>query len=1078
MPRSERVILDEDLQNRYIEHLRSVRSLSPEDVAAISEIFTQAVELASGDYSTEAFKFVVRLWLAVFKDRCGGSSLEKELLESRPRVVNLCINNLSYKAYLACTAPLPGSQFWADTVARTLQFEALSKGELRFSNANIIAFLNGTSDIQTKRRMVATFLRKALLYSRHGHDFSTILSAFIHYTGIIGDGHLLLIGPEHSVYQKALSILSRPRGNVSVFSHIHMIEGIVMRSEYANKHILSNLLSSLATYTATTRPSAALEYWKFKTLELKSSSDEFLTLHDLLIAMWALFRLQQYEECLELHRKYPSLHNDQQIDTFLRISEKTKDWKHLQKQFEDMYGRGDLPYVQHYAIVMNALASIKVVKEVDELFEQLQRRNLSPSCEVYGAVIKSKLATHDFDGAEEWFDKLLKSYEEGKVTQGNVARVHALVFDLHFHASALPKLMKALHSVIERQKSCSVPLIDTKLYCNLITAVGSNYGVKELEEIWDIAERFSMKTEDVYEKMINALTRFGDYERADTLCFEAHMESSVPFNSSLIYKAQLKNLRSWHNATTDGDLKTHLARKAVSVLRRLDQGKVSLKDRTNLLVEAIKFELSVNRRNTARSYLEQAKALESLNEEHFLPFLRYHCQARSYKGASTVLELYREMAANKIDITSKTYVYLIRALIEIDRSNAAKYTNTYKLLESVFELYGLSMFEHIKPMRTSAEDIHYHAENLLKIVSLYVTATTHQIEANMDLVVHFLNQMKDRLGNKIPVRFRLAIFKEMGHLYHLTGDNVTAKKLVLNALDELLDVADNFRKGVSNESALEPQLPKLLQLDIRQVMEILVPILREMKALPDEYELITHSLLQRNVHLAGPLFRTLIEHILKGEVGESKINVILDICERFLVASNWTEVSIAKKQQYIYKLFILCLARRMPEERIFKTYSLLNKFYNVKSIKTLKSELSNVKYPLGKLEQSLDEYGDLTSFRWTTNTLFKDPHKFFVPGRNLPTRNTMDPRMTAKIYSFLGKYCEDDRSKAFKLFDKYPETVEYLLYFGLARTRLQTFRNEIDKIQPPLASSANEGRKNRRYRTLRALRRTMNITSR
>lgn len=90
----------------------------------------------------------------------------------------------------------------------------------------------------------------------------------------------------------------------------------------------------------------------------------------------------------------------------------------------------------------------------------------------------------------------------------------------------------------------------------------------------------------------------------------------------------------------------------------------------------------------------------------------------------------------------------------------------------------------------------------------------------------------------------------------------------------------------------------------------------------------------------------------------------------------------------------------------------------------------------------------------------------------------MDPRMTAKIYSFLGKYCEDDRSKAFKLFDKYPETVEYLLYYGLARTRLQTFRNEIDKIQPPLASSANEGRKNRRYRTLRALRRTMNITSR
>lgn len=1074
----ERVILDIELQERYISYLREAGKLSEEDLTAISGFFNQAIELASGELSKEAYGFVVKFWLTVFREHRGGPALQRILLRSKDKVVNLCVNNLDYVKYVECMGHVPGKE-WADTVAQTLRFQVLGKGELQFDSSSIRAFLRGDHDLEAKRRMLATFLRKALLYSLK-YDMPKVVSAFFGFANDVGDGNLLLIKPEHAVYRQALALLSFPGEKTSVAAHIQLLGRLLLGTENGDKAVFSNLLTSLMTAIAQKRPQVALEYWKYKAESLvvpKPKVNEFLTLHDLLTAMWALLRKNDYQECLELYPKYPHLHSDQQIDIFLKISEKTKDWQHLQKQFEDMYGRGELPYVQHYSIVMNALASIKVVKEVDELYEQLLRRKLKPTCEIHAAIIKSRLAINDYAGAEEKFEEFLQNYENGAVVQGSVARVHALIFELHFHASTLPRLMKALQEVIDRQKTCTVPLIDTKFLCDVIKTVGANYGVRELEQLWEIAERFSMKTEEVYEKTINALSRFGEYEKADKLTFEAHLESAVPFTSSVIAKAQLKNLRSWYNATTDGEIRPYIAAKAMTIIKGVDLGKFSLNGRSKLLLEAIKFELAINRRGTARAYLDQAITLEGVSEEHYIPFLKYHCNARSYKGASAVLELYREMAGNRIVLTSKTYVYLIKALVEIDRSNSANYVNSYKLLESVFELYGLSLFEHIKPLRASAGDMYYHAENLLRVVTTYVRATTNKNDdAKMDLVVHFLNQMKDRLGNCIPLRFRLAIFKEMGILYRLIGDNETARRLALKALDELNDVAAHYRKG-QEESFLEPVLPKLLQLDYRQVYEVLLPVYRELQAPSEEYQRLAQTALTYNVHLAGPIFRPIIEHIMKEEPTESKVRTILDICERFLVAGSWVEVNIEKKQQFIYKLYILFLTRSMPTQRIMDNYVLFNKYYNVRSIDELKEEFKHVGNLAEALQCALDEYGVMTSFTWKVHALVKDPHKFFLPGRSIPSKNVMDHRMSAKIYAYIGKYSLDDRTKAFKLYDDFPDTVEYLLYYGQARTRLQGLRREIDEIRPPPAFSTNEGRKNRRFRTLGALRQSMKLLS-
>ena len=84
-----------------------------------------------------------------------------------------------------------------------------------------------------------------------------------------------------------------------------------------------------------------------------------------------------------------------QESLILELSKVTKDWNALQKNFENMYGRGNLPLTVHYGIAMQALNTLRADEELGRLYDQLQKRGLHLNSTVMDALIRSKIRLLD-----------------------------------------------------------------------------------------------------------------------------------------------------------------------------------------------------------------------------------------------------------------------------------------------------------------------------------------------------------------------------------------------------------------------------------------------------------------------------------------------------------------------------------------------------------------------------------------------------------------------------------------------------------------------------------------------------------
>lgn len=127
-------------------------------------------------------------------------------------------------------------------------------------------------------------------------------------------------------------------------------------------------------------PNYVLKYWQYKvkhSRQMGLAPSRVLNYKDLKYAMQSLLSMNYHKEVEELYWNFPTLHDDDQIEVLLELCAVSKDWEGLQKRFEEMYGRGNLPLTVHYAIVMNALATVGAKQEVDNLFQQLIERKLA-----------------------------------------------------------------------------------------------------------------------------------------------------------------------------------------------------------------------------------------------------------------------------------------------------------------------------------------------------------------------------------------------------------------------------------------------------------------------------------------------------------------------------------------------------------------------------------------------------------------------------------------------------------------------------------------------------------------------------
>lgn len=1061
----EKILVDTFSRDKYIEALRKAPTMDKKNAQALYTVFSAAIDMASSELSTEAYELVLQTWEIVFSKDAGHLQLQNRVLSSKAKVVHLMMNRGDYASYGRLVRPiysikhLGAKAEWADLLMTTLQLTTDATGVMRCNSNGIMAFLrNSNYTPEQKRLLIATYVRKCMLYQQQPGNIGQVLLNFITFLEVTEDGHLHLSQKRHLVYERALRLIAVPPPGTSLRSHIEHIQTVVEQMTDHDRHRLSLFVSSLLASVCVSHPATAISYWEFKKERMSSATLQYATHEDLLHVMEAYFAQKNYDAVLRVYAEHPSLQHDSQITILLKISDRAKDWKLLQQQFEDMYGRGQLPYVVHYVVVMNALASIGAAAEVEQLYRQLLERNLTPTPPIFLALIKSKLNVHDHDGARRWFAAFTDKVADGTISADAVPPLQAEVFSLNFFAGDVGAAMTALAQIVEQQKLLSVRFIDGKFAGKVVDFAASAYAVEQLDTILDMARSLNVMDETVYQKAVDALIKFGQFQRADQLLFEAHCESVVPFSSALITKAQIKTYRTWFAATPDTQLRQHLAHRVTETIRRIDRGGISPRNMNQLLVEVIKHFVALKKLRAARAYLDQVKRANGLHELHFLPFLRHYSHLKSYQGHTEVLELYREMVKLKVPTSAATYYHLIQSLIHMDKVNNTGFKNSYNLLESVFELYGFSMVDNIAGKKLSVAEIAHNAVDLLKIVSAYAVATAHS-RSNLDIVVKFLTQIQAKLGRHISFGLRLAILVQMGRIYHINGELNTAKKLVDDAIAELHDIIDSTNH-------LQPQLsqpvPKLLQIQYRSLVAHKLQILRAAKQ--DQYAQMLQDVVGRRIRLSGPQFSEICMAVLRSP-NVRQLHQVLHVCEHYLVGGNWIEIKLTRKIQYIYKLLMVYLLRSLSADTIGARYKLLNDYYNVRDFRQLQKEFSHVKDPKHKLGEELDAFNRLHPSRaWTLAELLQKTPEFFVPKRNISTKNIIEPALAAALLRAVENHCNGDETKAFALYDQFPESVEYLLYFGHERVRFQHFYSELAKAEPGLRAAEDP-----RGRALQAL---------
>lgn len=1074
------LLLDDGAKrDRYFSRINTNTALSTDKSTIVYQRFVQALSMASEPGNTAAYDFALESWNQVFdRNNTGLFHIQDQIWAHRDHLTHLTINYMDFELYERFIAPVrpTASKSWADTLASTLRFQTNRNDQLTYSRMNMQQFLLGKQPEEAKKRLLAVFLRKGLLYAETDDRYS-IISDFLLLLVLSGNQELLFEAGDREIFEKSLRLLVTPTRGWSLMAHIHQLQKSVQNASPEDpKQAYLNLLSTCMTVVLPFSPSTALAYWEAKNtmvLPENSPSDLILRPEDLKIAMEANLNMRKYDQVLHVYGQHPNLHHEMHIDVLLQVSEQSRDWKLLQLQFEEMYGRDELPYVVHYATVMNALASIGAEEDVEKLFYQFQKRQLRPTPGIYGALIKTKVAHNDISGAKHWFKAFSTIFgPEEPATED----LYGLIFKIYFKQSDLTSAMTLLRSSLENQQKNGQRLVGGAVMAQMLDLAASNYDLAVFEEIQSLAFSFDLANEHFYCSLIRGYTSFDEFERAKSAAFNAHMDSDVPFTSAPIYCAQLHNYRTWHRATTHHEARKELQDRIFDIVDKAEAGTISPRASGPLYEELIRYNLSLGQLKEAKKVFQLVKENEALVESHYLPFFDFYSKNASVDSISHTLDVYREMARENIKITSRTYVYLINTLLQLDSRQENNYQNSYNLLESVFDLNGLSISKDKEPASKNI-DVFQNAVSLCKIVSAYVMATSSRLAPNMDLLVHFLDQIRTRLDNKLTNAFRFTIYSEMSKLYYKQGRVVLASKLVESGLAELHQITGHFVKTYPyDEDKQFVKVPKNLQREYRKLAALKITCLQADGGSPLAYATVFDDAKAHNVELTGESYNKLLKNMLKGDYPASLVPKALEICENHLVAGSWVNSQRLNKLQYLFKLTVLVLYDQIGREMAHERYGLLCDFYDVKNVR---HEMHHVN-PYKALEHELQVFSRRFHHNHplTVQEVLKKIPSFFSPERRIPTRNKIADDVARSLFHAVESFCEDDRKKAFSFMDEFPETMEYLLYQRQAQVRYRIFRQKIDNMVPAPISGQAEDYEARQARTIQALWESADIVER
>lgn len=1081
------LLRDINLQLLLVSDLRRKRPSSIEQstlAAQNYELFVNAISMVTGSHGSIAYRFVLVLWRAIFFLPGCDEATKQKFIAHKDHVINIMINNGDYESYVTMVKPLlkPNREVSrAELVMETFQFQNdKTINRVLVSERALEFFKSGLFSLQTKHEVLAHYIRKAVLHFGNTVSPNEFFKLFIEYASAIQPFNKVFRPNSEfiHIYKKSLRMfLVNSRGGLS--THLQNLRRILLL--HIDKKTFGDFLTCLMESTAIDEPQKTITVYEFKSTIYDGKKQILHTSADLKHVMTAYMQLKNYNKVLDIHSKNAKIQNESHIEILLQLSSKTKNWKDLQAKFESMYGKGDLPRSVHYTVVMKALVSMGAREEINRLMAQLKSRNLKPNVYMYKSLIQAALNEEDFDSVKSIFKDFFVLAKKGVVPQADVAKLLPLIIEA---AALQPEFSKSINEaerILDEKVISEVSIINEETLTAAVTLASATYSMKLFEKAYETARTQNILSDQFYKASITFLTKMGLFERAEKLALEAHQKSDVPFQNALIFGSQLKNYRIWAVHTTDKVLQAELIQEARNLVELFHNGQMSLKNLDEFLFETAKFYLSVKEIEHAERFFKLVWKSPLVGERHYLPLLNFYCNLIEPDANVKIIDLYEKMVEAKIELTAKTFIYVVRALIDNDVSKKEDFGRSFRVLRSVLKMYDLMPEEANKTLELSSGDadrqnkigsssqyqtsdlltandkmlktkpksktralskfpkydLTRNASPLLQMLTYYIYMWLGKRGGTSTFALEVLDRIQHHMGNSVSVEFRTDFFYELARLYSVNRDTKNARAAINKAMAELNGI---FATLPSNAS-----LPRLLSIQYGKILELNFKILEDCNADVSEYERMFEEVINTNVQLERKHWDRHFKHVIHPRMKFELFEKIFSLCEQSLASGSMADVKLSRLISKVYFSYISFTAKSLSSNELEKKYGVLNRFYGV-DIDELKLQIS------GKLHSELRDalQADLLKlpigYQVSFETLILSPANLFVPGRLSWQNNYINPVSAARLSKLLDKFCFDDKNLAFELYEKYPETFEYLLIYREERFRLVALHEEIKRL--------------------------------
>lgn len=387
------------------------------------------------------------------------------------------------------------------------------------------------------------------------------------------------------------------------------------------------------------RPSSVIDIFNAK------ESEGLSTTHDLYLVMKAYLMTGQADLSLEAYKRNASIHANWLFDVVLKSYASKLDWNGMQKTFESLFGRGDLPNLEHYRIVMEAISKIARTDILDSLYKNLKARMIKPNVAIHNAIMYSRYAFGDVNGTEQAFNNI-----KG---ENLVPNLHSYMILLLMYRDA-QDISKAYEVLEEMSRNGLTP--NRSIITTIVSLCAERKDPYNAKRCLQLLEDAGMSPDITFynallecfvqskylndaNEIISEMRRKGMKLRLDTITILFKYYSKNKMTEDI---AQLNDVRT--------QLEIHPDAKLYSIM--------------------LQYLVDINDVNKAEELVQEIEEQSEPNVYHFTILMQGFLNHRKYEK---VLSLFEHLITKNIQPTSVTYSILIRALEYIHPGQGYQY---------------------------------------------------------------------------------------------------------------------------------------------------------------------------------------------------------------------------------------------------------------------------------------------------------------------------------------------------------------------------------------------------------------------